>query len=475
MILLLALTIKTDTLWVQPSDPRVYGATQTGGGNIVAWTRDLSRWMAIFTIVKGFQLQSAIMAPGFLSDWFSGGVGDAGAFLEDGTPLYMGLKRKNQAYVCAGYNLFGPYKEGIGEFVLSPDGKHWAKVMGKNDGYVLVADGKEVAGPYDFIGPVFYDSLSRLYYRFTEGDSCGLARDGELLFRYQWIGTKVFLRGDTVFCEVGKDGKWSGDKWKGSEALARNGEVISDWFSAFDLARFAKGKPVFLCGDKDKDWIAIGDSVFGPYPKIMYQLRGPDDRIYYAVSEQGGMSLYENGKLLSEKGDKAMLSAFLDDSSLGYSLSASHSGLAYTKIAPSGESYVIMNEKRFGPYNTVLLSPPFVSLDGKHIAWVMKEGDTERVWLDGKPQQGFDKIYAKESVRFSPDGKHIAYLAKDKLGVWAVLDGKAVAGPFVDPSYARGLGTTFSDIYLMDKEMAIIGIQWKEGNRVMILRVRVSF
>lgn len=475
MILLLAFTIETETLWVQPPDPRIYGASQTAGGNLIAWTRDLSRWMAIFTIVKGFQLNTAIMAPGFLSDWFSGGVGNTGAFLQDGTPLYLGLKGRNQAYVCAGHELFGPYSVGVGEFVVSPDGNRWAKVMGKGKGHVLVADGKEVAGPYDFIGPVFYDSLSRLYYRFTDGDSCGLVRDGNLLFRYQWIGTKIFVKGDTLFCEVGKDGSWKGGSWKGSEALARNGKIVSGWFNAFDLLGLVNGKPVFLYEDKAGDWIAIGDSVFGPYPQIMYHLRGPDGRIYYAVSEHGGMSLYENGKLLSERGDKAILSAFLDDSLPGYSRSASRAGLAYTRISMTGESYVIMGEKRYGPYNTVLVSAPVVSLDGKHIAWIAKEGNTERVWLDGKPQQGFDEVYVKEGLRFSPDGKHLAYLARDKLGVWAVLDGRAVAGPFADPSYARGLGTTFSDIYLTDEGMVVIGTYWKPGDMIRILRVRVKF
>ncbi|MGC8894390.1 MAG: hypothetical protein ACP5QG_06040 [candidate division WOR-3 bacterium] len=42
MIFLFALTIETDTLWVQPTDPRIYGDDQVTGGALIAWTPDLA-------------------------------------------------------------------------------------------------------------------------------------------------------------------------------------------------------------------------------------------------------------------------------------------------------------------------------------------------------------------------------------------------------------------------------------------------
>jgi|GEM_PF-2245498 len=483
MIFLLALTVETDTLWVQPSEPGMFGGGQiTGatvtGGALIAWTPDLSCWMASMTMIdKAFRMKSAIMAPGFLSDWFSGGIGNVGAFLEDGTPLYMGVKENDKAYVGAGEELYGPYGAGAMAFAVSPDGKHWAKVMGKGKGFVLVADGKEAGGPYDYIWPVFYDSSSsHLYYRFTDGDSCGLVRDGELLFKYQWIGVEIFVRGDTIFCDVGKEGTWKGSDWKGSEALARNGEVISGWYKALYLLGLPGGKPAFLCEDKAGDWLAIGDTAFGPYPSIAYAVKGPKGNIYYCVTEKDGAVIYENGEPITPRGTKAVLEAFVDEPALGYSPSASRQGVAYTETRLDGKSYVVLGEKKYGPYTALTVNLPVVSLDGKHVAWVAKEEDTERVYLDGKAQQGFDEIIVPwKNLRFSPDGKHLVYLARDKLGVWAVLDGKAVAGPFVDPSVAGKLGTTVSDIYITDKEMAVIGTSWKEGGLIRILRVRVRF
>jgi hypothetical protein len=475
MIFLISLTIETETLWVQPADPRMYGGDQVTGGALIAWTPDLSRWMASMTVVKGFKMKSAIMAPGFLSEWFVGGIGNAGAFLEDGTPLYMGVRENNKAYVGAGDALFGPYGVGAMAFAVSPDGKHWAKVMGKGKGFVLVADGKEACGPYDYIWPVFFDSLSRLYYRFTDGDSCGLVRDGKLLFKYQWIGVEMFLRGDTVFCDVGKDGKWKGSDWKGSEALARNGDLISNWSKALYLLGLPGGKPAFLYEDKAGDWLAIGDTMFGPYPEIMYAVKGPDGKIYYSVAEKGGAVIYENGKALTESGTKVVFSVFLDDSLLGYSPSACSTGIAYTETGMDGKSRVVFREKAYGPYAALSVSSPVVSLDGKHLAWIVRQGDTERVYLDGKAQQGFAEILELGNPRFSPDGKHLVYLARDRMGVWAVLDGSAVAGPFADPSLTGKLGTTVSDIYITDKEMAVMGTSWKEGGLARVLRVRVRF
>lgn len=196
--------------------------------------------------------------------------------------------------------------------------------------------------------------------------------------------------------------------------------------------------------------------MFGPYPEIMYAVKGPDGKIYYSVAEKGGAVLYENGKALTEKGTKVVLSVFPDDSLLGYSPSACNAGIAYTETGVDGKSRVVFREKTYGPYSALSVSSPVVSLDGKHLAWVTKGGDTERVWLDGKAQQGFGEIYAPENLKFSPNGKHLAYLARDKIGVWAVLDGKAIAGPFADPSMTGELGTTVSDIYITDKEMVVI-------------------
>jgi len=221
-----ALTIQTETLWVQPADPSIYGGDQVGGGTLLGWSPDLRFWLATITVVKGFSQKSAVMAPGFISEWFELGICDRGALMGDGTPLYYGAKKGNKTYLGVGDRLMGPYGVGMGPFVVSPDGKRWAKAMGKDKGYQLVVDGKEVGAVHDYIWPVFFDSSSsHIYARFVDGDSCGLARDGDVLFRYQWVGLRFFIHRDTVFCELGKDGKWTGNDWKGREALGINGQM----------------------------------------------------------------------------------------------------------------------------------------------------------------------------------------------------------------------------------------------------------
>jgi len=141
-------------------------------------------------------------------------------------------------------------------------------------------------------------------------------------------------------------------------------------------------------------------------------------------------------------------------------------------ITHSGRSYVVLGEEEYGPYD--MATPPVVSLDGKHLAWVVNENDTQRIFLDGEAQQGFDEIMF-QSIRFSPSGKHLAYCGMDKRGVWVVLDGRAVAGPFADPALAGRIGTTVSDIYLTDKEFGVMGTAYKEGERIRVLRVRAMF
>ncbi|MGC8894391.1 MAG: hypothetical protein ACP5QG_06045 [candidate division WOR-3 bacterium] len=125
------------------------------------------------TVVKGLKMRSAIMIPGFLSDWFEGGIGNAGAFLEDGTPLYLGMKKRGEVYIGFSEELFGPYEETGGPFVVSPDGNCWTKLVKKPKGWLLLRNGEGVGSPHDYIWPVFFDSSSNLYYRFTDGIPVG--------------------------------------------------------------------------------------------------------------------------------------------------------------------------------------------------------------------------------------------------------------------------------------------------------------
>ncbi len=64
-------------------------------------------------------------------------------------------------------------------------------------------------------------------------------------------------------------------------------------------------------------------------------------------------------------------------------------------------------------YNTTQVSP-----NARRVAYVRREQGKQTVWLDGKPQEAYDKVAA---LSFSPDSRWLAYAASrgGKCGSWS--------------------------------------------------------
>ncbi|HKF54074.1 MAG TPA: hypothetical protein VKJ45_01470 [Blastocatellia bacterium] len=94
-----------------------------------------------------------------------------------------------------------------------------------------------------------------------------------------------------------------------------------------------------------------------------------------------------------------------------------------------------------------------VSPDGNHIAFVIKQGSTKSIVVDGHvgkgypdiPEQALTERGRDPQIRFSPDSKRVAYVAQDLSGYFVVVDGVqgnpfesiAVGAPVFSPDSKR--------------------------------------
>lgn len=461
-------SVEIDTLWRQ--------GLNSWGGSLLYWNDDLSEWAAAISRSMLTRVESAVMTKNFLSEWFQAGVSNTAGILEDGTVLYYGSDSGNVYYLGIGEKLIGPYKIGAGDFYIFENGSHWAKVIGKGSGYVLLYDGEEISGIYDQIDKVQFDYVSgEIIFRFMKDDHYGIAGSKRgVLFTSEWIGKVISIKNGDIYCEIGKNGSWTGDNWRGFEAVAKNGDPVSEWHKTLEFFKLIDVSPLYYFIDDEGEWCGVGSEFFGPYESIDEPVFSSGQDFYYAAKNQDGIySIYKNGERLIF--DDYVYTAILpNDSKTVFSQAVCPSGVTFLAVNEIGDYYLIFNERIFGPYENA--SPPVVSENGEHMAWIIEDINGRLVvLLDAIPKgDAYDEIY-KYSLTLSPDGNHIGFIGKTGRSYYLIVDGNKIAGPFADPALAGRIGTTLSDIYITDDSLVFLGDCLHIIKGVSLLRVTVKF
>ena len=76
------------------------------------------------------------------------------------------------------------------------------------------------------------------------------------------------------------------------------------------------------------------------------------------------------------------------------------------------EYVIVVDGKEFargqGSPRAIAFSP-----DGTRVAWLEKQKNSARAFLDGQAGPEYRDIYDQEPPQFSPDGRHLVYFAQD--------------------------------------------------------------
>jgi hypothetical protein len=93
-------------------------------------------------------------------------------------------------------------------------------------------------------------------------------------------------------------------------------------------------------------------------------------------------------------------------------------------VAKEGDKMVVVVDgKKEKPYDKILSGTPIFSPDNRFVAYAARSENQWFVVADGKEGKRYDEII-KNNLTFSPDSEHLAYAAKSGNGWFVVLDGK---------------------------------------------------
>lgn len=92
-----------------------------------------------------------------------------------------------------------------------------------------------------------------------------------------------------------------------------------------------------------------------------------------------------------------------------------------------GRWYVVHDQRRTGPWPAVLQRSMHINGDGNAHAFVVKDGQSSAVVVNGRVGPAYDGV---AQLGFSDDGRHIAYLARRGPLAFPVIDGVEHPGTF---------------------------------------------
>jgi hypothetical protein len=328
--------------------------------------------------------------------------------------------------------------------VVSPDFRHAACVIKREDKQVLFADGKELKVCDSVIGIYYSPDLKRMAYVSGKDKKALVTLDGQDGKEYAAIGSPAFSPNSKRFAYAAKREKDWVVVLDGVEdgPYESAGEIL---FSP-DSKRFAYVVTMELKSEANppappkKVGAVIVDGVAGAqYDGIVpgtLAFSADSKRVAYAAVRAGKQLFVVDG----EEGKDC-------DAVSGFKFSDNSKHFAYAAMR-DGKGFVVVDgaEETMGD----MTGMPVFSADSKHLAYAVKKAGKSLVALDGTEGAQYDDVRA-ESVVFSPDSTQICYAAQrgakwllvtEKVGLKKVEpppeDTEAEGGPIVRPAGVEG-------------------------------------
>lgn len=323
------------------------------------------------------------------------------AFTPNSQDLAFVANRFDKLFVVFSANEYGPFDDiGITSPIVSPDGNHVAYTYRTGRDWFVARDGVKVGGPYRDIVPggiVFSPDSKRLMYAVMRDNGQSVCVDGIEGPTFPGVlpGSWNFFpdSGSTGYLASLTRSIWSrlssSGAWKGTAALAVNGEPQRSW--PYDESR--------------------GTGLFG---EVFFS--ADSKHVAYVVIERGQQFVVVDGQ--PGKGYQFMAEGYSSEPRAGqmshmveFSPDSSHH--AYGANDGKKGVVVIDTEVKWRCHK-VLRGGALFSNDSKRLAIGVEEPDgSQLIVADGIPQMKFLSI-PQIRPSFSPDSEHLAYCALDK-------------------------------------------------------------
>jgi formylglycine-generating enzyme required for sulfatase activity len=322
----------------------------------------------------------------------------------DGNHLAFGAKTGEKWFAVLDGNA-GPGYDFVGNFVFSPDSRHFAHTAIKQNGkkQTVVLDGVEICPLYDLIRlPVFSNNSKRM----------------------------AFMAEDNLKSFIVIDGK-------PDETYDRTAEPAFSPDSQHYAYFAEKGNYRFLVFD------GVAGTPFEYMPKRDVPVFGPNDnRVAYRADLEDNWFVAVDGQI------GPFFDGIVDRSIV---LSADGKSCAYA--AKQGEDWCVVVNDQNGPfYDGIAADGPVFSPDGKHLAYGAYNHGKYFMVMDGQPVPGYNNYndIGNNSILFSPDSSHLVYKAKKGTNWHMAADGQL--GPAYDKLKFKPTITENAIEYLAERD-----------------------
>jgi WD40 repeat protein len=338
-------------------------------------------------------------------------------FSPDSRHLAYAAQRRDKWFVVVDATEREPFDGIAGSTpVFSPDSKRIAYGACRGSDWFAVLDNDAVGGPFEGFSPggiVFSQDSSRTIYVIERGDA--------------WVAV-VDQREEPPFKTIlERSWAFSPDSKHWAYAAAVCGERK-------EMSRFVGECGWVIDGNIQETWkhneLQRTDGLFH---ELYFS---PDSmRTAYGVSEKSTFSFVVDGvrqpryaNLASGWHGSPMWKYFPDHDKAGprseaFVFSPDSQHYAYAVHAREGESFLIYDRERKGPYQTILCAPPVFSPDSKRLAYRIQKGYKQSLVVDWRAMAFGDSL-PPIGCAFSPRSDKIAYVAADGDVGYVVVDSR---------------------------------------------------
>lgn len=293
----------------------------------------------------------------------------------------------------------------------------------------------------------------------------------------------------------------------GGVQLVVNADQVGPFFSRVGGTAIAAGGRWAITGKTAAGWTAFVNGVAGPtFDQVGPPLLGADGRVAYVGVLGVKQHLVRDQVVHAEAFDEVRIAAWRDEGPLhiawmgrrgdawyvagqgGLDLGHSWSKVGAAAVSASGTIawavrdasgwWVLVGERRFGPYENV--GPPMLSPDGTRAAWGARVGEGWSVFVDGVSQGEYPEL--GPGLNWCAQGQ-LVWSAKSQDGSLRVYrDGEPVGEPWMmlsdSPIVAAGDAVAFVatrqqglwTVVVNDRELAtsgvVVGVQSRPSPRL---------
>ena len=329
-------------------------------------------------------------------------------YTQDGRLFYSARRGEKEYYTVLNGQVSGPYTAMSSEVVISPDSRHIAYWINRNDdSRMLVVDGKEGPTYGTAIEYLTYSPDSRHLAYIAAGDKWYLVMDGKKIagvagmpyYRNPFNGPLVFSSDSThIACTI-TQGKRS--------SLLLDGGKVAEADRIIGL-QFCNGRLSYQMRDHRRTWLVVGTT---KYPPSLWYLHLPNDYPWIACYRGRWQTFFDG-----TEGEP-------DNLYRGLTCSSNGRHWAYPTYMNRRQAMVI--DGQVGPRFRAV-GVPFFSPNNRRLAYPVLIGNQFAIVVDGKRGRLYRSVGTPE---FSQDNNRVAYPAYTSNGAAVVIDGKSGA-PF---------------------------------------------